>query len=142
MRTVILILLLAIPTHAVAQVELPPPVKKGLDALRSGRCEDAFALWTGTWPEPQKSQMAASCSALKQYGHEIYGYDVLRVLDITPHVRRVYAVLLYEVQPIYIMVVAYRPGDGDWKVGTVNWHTDPDLVIPSDIAPPQRPKGP
>ena len=47
--------------------------------------------------------------------------------------------LLYEIQPAYVMVVAYRPGETDWKVGTVNWHTDPDKVIPASVIPPQRP---
>ena len=142
MRASILLLLVAAPAHLAAQVELPAQVKQGLEFLRNGRCETAIALWTESWPEPQKSQMAASCSALKQYGGAIRGYDILRVHDITPHLSRVYVVLLYEIQPVYLMAVVYRPGDADWRVATINWNTDPDQVIPSDIVPSQRPRGP
>jgi hypothetical protein len=66
----------------------------------------------------------------------------LRTVDITPHISRVYVVLLYEIQPVYVMVLVYRPGDTDWRVATVNWNTDPDKVVPASILPPQRPGGP
>ncbi len=141
MRTfhIVLLLLPAVPARLFAQAELAPVVQQGLDALRDGRCQDAFNLWTKSWPEAQKSQMAASCSALEQYGGSIHGYDIVRTLEITPHLRRVYVVLLYQIQPIYVMLVVYRPGDADWRVNTVNWNSDPDKVFPTSVAPLQHP---
>jgi hypothetical protein len=141
MRTfhIVLLLLPAVPARLVAQAEPAPVVQQGLDALRDGRCQDAFNLWTKSWPEAQKNQMTASCSALEQYGGSIHGYDVVRTLEITPHLRRVYVVLLYQIQPIYVMLVVYRPGDADWRVNAVNWNSDPDKVLPASVAPLQHP---
>lgn len=139
MRALILLMAVAPVLSLRAQAPVPPVVQQGLDALKKGKCQDAFDLWTRTWPDAQKVQMAASCSALQQFGGEYHGYDVLRTVDVTAHLSRVYVVLLYEIQPVYVMLLLYRPGDGDWKVGTVNWNTDPDKVIPASIVPPQRP---
>jgi len=139
MRTLILLMAVAPALGLRAQAPLPPIVQQGLDALKQGKCQEMFDLWTKVWPEMQKAQMTASCSALQQFGGEFRGYDVLRTVDITPHLSRVYVVLLYEIQPIYVMVVVYRPGETDWKVASVNWNTDPDKVIPASIVPPQRP---
>jgi hypothetical protein len=141
MRTlhIVLLLLPAVPARLFAQAELAPVVRQGLDALRDSRCQDAFNLWTKSWPEAQKSQMAASCPALEQYGGSIHGYDIVRTLEITPHLRRVYVVLLYQIQPIYMMLVVYRAGDADWRVNTVNWNSNPDKVFPTSLIPPQNP---
>jgi len=140
MRILIAVLVLIAPARLAGQADLPRPVKDGLEALGAGNCEKALTLWTDSWTDTQKAQMAATCPALKQYGGSVHGYDVLRVVDISPHVRRVYAVLLYDMQPVYLMVIAYQPTGPDWKVGAVNWNTDPDQVIPPQILPPQRPK--
>ena len=120
MRTLILLLAVAPALSLRAQNPVPPIVQQGLDALKRGKCQDAFDLWTKTWPDMQKAQMTASCSALQQFGGELRGYDVLRTVDITPHLSRVYVVLLYEIQPVYVMVVVYRPGDTEARVATVN----------------------
>ena len=142
MRTLILLMAVAPTLSLRAQAPFPSVVQQGLDALTKGKCQEAFDLWTKTWPEMQKAQMTASCSAMRQFGSEVRGYDVLRTVDITPHLSRVYVVLLYEIQPVYVMVVVYRPGDTDWRVAMVNWNTDPDKVVPASIMPPQRPGGP
>jgi len=139
MRTLTLLLVLAPVVSLHAPTQVPPVVQQGLDALKKDKCQDAFDLWTKSWPAMQKAQMAASCSALQQYGGEFRGYDVLRTVEITPHLSRVYVVLLYEIEPAYLMAVAYRPGDADWKVSTVNWNTDPDKVIPASVMPLQHP---
>lgn len=139
MRTLLLLLTAPLLSSLRAQTSIPPIVQKGLDALSTGRCEDALDLWTKHWLDVQKAQMAPTCSTLRQYGGELHGYDMLRAVDITPHLSRVYIVLLYDVQPVYLMVVLYRPGEADWRVSTVNWNTDPDKVVPASIVGPQRP---
>lgn len=63
-----------------------------------------------------RSQFSSTCTTLQQVGGDLHGYDLLRKMDVTPHRARVYMVLLYDVQPAYLMLVAYEPGGGDWKV--------------------------
>src|SRR5690242_13165876 len=93
-----LVLLIA-PAYLPAQTKLSTVVQEGLDDLSQGKCQDAMTLWISKWPEPMKSQMAGSCPGLEQYGGKIQGYDVLRVVDVTPHLQRVYVVLLCDIQP-------------------------------------------
>lgn len=139
MRALILIIAVSPILGLRAQTPIPTLVQQGLDSLTKGRCQGAFDLWTKSWLEVQKAQMAPTCSAFQEYGGVFHGYEVLKTVEITPHLTRVYVVLLYQIQPIYMMVVLYRPGETEWKVSSVNWHTDPDKVVPPSIMPPQRP---
>lgn len=70
-------------------------------------------------------------------------WDLHNLRESTPGLRctgtRLYAVLLYRIQPVYVMLVVYRAGDANWRVNTVNWNSDPDKVFPTSIAPPQHP---
>jgi hypothetical protein len=139
MRFVVLLLLVATPQRVAAQDEVPRIVQQGIALLRSGNCGQAFDLWAGHWPDPQKSQMSDSCSLLQDNGGALKGYDLLRVVTITPRLARIYLVLVYERQPIYFMFVAYKPDTPDWTINTINWNSDPDKVIPKEIVPPMRP---
>jgi hypothetical protein len=49
----------------------------------------------------------------------------------------VYLVLRYDAQPVYILLVAYQPGD-EWGVIRVNWSTNADRVLPPTMVPPER----
>ena len=62
----------------------------------------------------------------------------MRTVDITPHLQRVYAVLLYDTEPVYLMVVAHKP-KSEWKVVTVNWNTEYDKVIPGGVFGEEHP---
>lgn len=137
-RVPLLAMLLLAPLRLLAQLEIPAPVITGLNMLR-GDCQKAFTLWTKSFKSADRDQLIASCSTLEQLGGPIYGYDIVRVLEITPHLRRVYVVLLYQNQPIYLMLMAYKPGSGDWKIGAVIWNSDPDKILPPTLVPPQRP---
>lgn len=124
------------------QSELPAPIESGLRDLTAGRCTDAFTAWSQNWTGPdnvgKQQSLVAGCDVLGRLG-TLHGYDVLRVIDVGPHVRRVYLVLRYELQPVYLMLVAYRPA-AEWKVNTVNWNTLPDKVLPAAVAPAERPQ--
>jgi hypothetical protein len=131
-------MLLLAPASLVAQLEIPTPALAGLNMLR-GDCQKAFTLLTKSFKSADRDQLITSCSTLEQIGGPIYGYDVVRVLEITPHLRRVYVVLLYQNQPIYLVLQAYKPGAGDWKIVAVVWNSDPDKIFPPTVVPPQRP---
>ena len=62
MRALFLLITLAPVQSLLGQGPVPPVVQQGLDALKNGKCQDAFDLWTKSWPDAQKAQMAASFS--------------------------------------------------------------------------------
>src|SRR5690349_16889235 len=123
------------------QRDIPAPIIEGLTSLSAGHCSEAFVAWSRGWTGPddvgKQEQLRGSCDVLARFG-KLQGYDVLRVVDVGPHVRRVYLVLRYEIQPVYMMLVAYQPTDA-WKVITVNWNTIADKVLPATVTPAERP---
>jgi hypothetical protein len=147
MRTLLLLIgLAAIPVPLTAQADsLPPIVVTGLrTAVDSGNCRSASEQWTSHWTmqpghEAAVTETVASCGVLTERLGVIRGYDLIRVLRVTPHIWRVYVLLVCDNGPAYLGLVLYRVNDADWKVTTVNWNTDPDRVIPASVLPPQRP---
>ena len=134
--------LVAGPTQSAAQVQLPPAVERGLHALEAGRPDSAVIEWTKTWTSPddnqKRDQLVASFRRLAEIAGAVRGYDIVRVIDLTPHLRRVYILLLCEIQPAYVMLVAYQPA-GQWRVTAVNWNTDQDKVLPASVIALERP---
>jgi hypothetical protein len=68
------------------------------------------------------------------------GYEVLSDSAVGTHLAFVYTVLLFDKQPVFLLLIAYRPKD-DWKVMTVNWNTTAEKVLPTTLLPP-RPSPP
>ena len=126
---------LAVPGLAGAQGTLPTSVTAGLDSLRSGNCEAAFRTWTYAWNTPddaaKRQTLIGSCTTLAQMG-AYFGYDVVRTVSISPNVLRIYIVLRYEVERVYLYLVAYRP-HLTWKVTGVFWNTNPDRLFPPNL---------
>lgn len=139
MRTLALLLAFILPSTLIGQATLPPVVQQGLDSIGKGKCQEAINLWSETWPDPQKTQMAGSCASLQAYAGKMRGYDFLRTVDISPHLQRIYVLLLCETQPAYLMLLAYRSDTGAWRILSLNWNTDPDKVLPAALFPPQHP---
>ena len=139
MRSLIVVLLL-LPAVGASQ-QAPPIATKGLDLLVAGQCEAGFRAWTAGWTAPDDSMkretLIGTCTVLPQFG-KLNGYDIIRVVSVTPNLTRVYVLLRYDLQPLYLLLVAYRPKD-DWKVITVTWNTLPEKVFPPDILPSEHP---
>lgn len=118
---------------------LPLPVTAGIEALEAGRCDDAFKHWS-----PQASpgtntgavQRLTDCAALRRLG-TIHGHEVLRVVPVGTRVRRVYLLLRYQTQPVYMVLVAYQPAD-EWQVIRTGWSTNADRILPPTMVPPER----
>jgi hypothetical protein len=128
-----------------AQEQIPPIVTKGLQALQEQRRHDAFDVWTADWLTPRDSErrrrLIGSCDFLAEVGAALHGYDLFRVVPITPHLFRIYIVLRYERRPMYLMLSAYAPVDGAWRVTGINWDRDPDKVFPLTILDAELPGG-
>lgn len=135
-------LLIGFPSQSPNQGELPPLVARGLDSLRIGRCEAAFDLWTEQWTDPEdtakRNQIGSGCALLAQLG-EFHGFDLLRAVNVSPRVQRLYMILRYAKRPVYFMIVLYNP-ESNWHVLSLNWNTDYDKVIPATIFGEERPR--
>jgi hypothetical protein len=97
-------------------------------------------VWTSTWTAPddvaKRQAFLNSCDVLTQFG-PVRGYDLVRVVSVGPNLQRVYGVVRYENQPIYLLLVAYRASTV-WKVTSINWHTNSENVFPPEILAPEN----
>ena len=53
----------------------------------------------------------STCDFLSEVGASLHGYDLNRVVYVTPHLARIFVVLRYERHPLYLAVTAYSPSD-------------------------------
>jgi hypothetical protein len=122
------------------KAELPPPVQAGLLALAEGRCDAAFVHWARPATSPGMGtgavQRLTDCATLRRLG-TLHGHDVLRIVSVGERIRRVYLILRYQAQPVYVLLVAYQPDD-EWHVIKTNWNVNADRVLPPDMVPPER----
>lgn len=134
-----LVALWAASTSAQGQSALPPPVVNGLSALQNGHCADAFEAWTSTWTGSEEASkretLRGSCTYLDRLGG-MQGYEILESRTVGTRLVFVYAVLLYSNQPVFLLLIAYRPKD-EWKVISVNWNTTAEKVLPPSMLPPK-----
>jgi hypothetical protein len=135
-----LLWLLALLQGAASRGALPAPVQAGLDALEDGRCDAAFVHWSRPAGSPGAGtgavQRLTDCAALRRLG-TLHGHELLRVVPVGERIRRVYLVLRYQTQPVYLLVVAYRP-DNEWFVIKTSWSLYADRVLPPDLVPPEQ----
>jgi len=140
----LLCLLVAFPAHALSQAAAPVDTR-GLDFLVAGQPDSAVALWTSVWVSPEdvgkRQQLVDSFRQLPQIAGRPVGYDLIRTVDVTPHLRRAYFLLRCERQPVYFLLVLYQAKDR-WTVTTVNWHTDADHVLPATLFGAEHPSRP
>jgi hypothetical protein len=101
--------------------------------------------WTINWISPgdadKRQQLLDSFRQLPQAAGRALGYDLIRTVDITPHLRRAYFLLRCQKQPVYFLLVLYQARDR-WIVSTVNWHTDADHVLPPTLFGAEHPGRP
>lgn len=142
LRTLVVLGAFCVPTVGRSQA-LPPFVTQGLDLLTQGRVDSAVQVWTSSWVAPEdlakRAQLVDAFKQLPQIAGPMLGYEFIRAVEITPHLRRLYFLLRCERQPTYLLLVVYQPRN-DWVMTTVNWHTNADHVLPENLFGLEHPK--
>jgi hypothetical protein len=130
------LLLSAVTAPLAAQEPVPPIVTRGLVALRDSGYEEALDIWVSDWTGPtevgKRAQLAAAFAQISQFAGPVLLYDLVRVVDVSPHLKRIYVLLGYERQPAYMLIVVYKPA-ADWKVVTLTFNTDARQVFPASL---------
>jgi hypothetical protein len=141
---VLMWLFVALPLHAASQ-DLPAVATQGLDYLVKDQPDSAVALWTMIWISPadagKRQTLVDSFRQLPQIAGPVLGYDLIRTVEVTPHLQRLYFLLRCQRQPVYVLLVLYRARDR-WTVSGVNWHTDADHVLPPTLFGAEHPERP
>lgn len=129
----------AAATPAAAQEQdrdVPALVTRGIDIYRTGGSAAALAEWTKTWDAAADSvalgRLRESLANVDESFGRFYGADVVRVANVGPNVKRVYAVFRYDVRPLYVRFDTYRK-TSEWEVINMTWNVDASRVMPLDM---------
>lgn len=120
------------------QAELPAVAASGLEALTTDGADEAIALWlrgTSFDSPATRATLAQGFARLEEQAGRVVGYDVVDVVPVGTHVRRVYAVLHYERSPAYLYLELYRY-PGGWGTLTVQFNGNPEAVFPQRLLEP------
>ncbi len=144
-QTVALLSILFAAAGRVSSQAVPPAASEGLDLLVKGRADSAVQLWSRGWTGPEdvgkRQQVLDAFRQLPQMAGRPLGYDLIRMVDVTPHLRRAYFLLRCQRQPVYLLLVLYQAQD-EWTVTTINFHTDADHVLPTNLFGLEHPARP
>jgi len=112
---------------------VPDVAVRGFKALREGHEEVAVGIWTATWPSMMPKErvnaVRAGFAKVPQTLGRFKGYELVGVFEVTPHLRRIYARLDYEHQPLYLLLTAYRSGE-QWQIARLEYNTDSKGILP------------
>ena len=137
-----LALLLSLPAGSRSQA-LPAFVGRGFDQLIAGHPDSAVATWAWAWNAPddtaKRTQLVDAFNRMPGFAGKLLSYEPIRIVDITPHLRRAYFLLRCERQPVYLLLVLYQSKE-EWSITTINWHTDADHVLPPNLFGAEHPQ--
>jgi hypothetical protein len=118
---------------ALADAKLPTIVAEGLAAYQKSGGPAAITAWLKGSPLEDDSTSTIHINELlgqieTDYGKMI-GFDLVRIVTVSPAVQRVYLVLKFERGPVYASFDCYKTGAG-WIIATMDANTKANAVFP------------
>jgi len=123
----------AATTPSTASV--PDIVTKGFDAYNKSY-RDAVDVWfqdsaLGKDTATKVNFLTALSGFETGYGKYI-GWELLKVVNLTPSTNIVYAVLKFENGPVWMAFMCYKPKD-QWIVSSMNLNQNPQPILPAPM---------
>ena len=114
--------------------DVPAIVTRGLEAYRTGGLAAAADIWLAGSPvegPAVRAQLVGGLAPLEAaYGH-VVGSDVVDVVSVGAHVRRVYVVVRLERGPLYAFFDCYEEADGSWIIPAFLLNAKAAEILPS-----------
>ncbi len=137
-----LVVLLAAPLlgsvreAASAEAEIPPVVLSGLEAYKQSGPEEAFKVWLAGSPLEGEKMAMSQVNNFRQveslYG-PYEGFNPIKVVELTPKSTIVYLQINFQKGPLFASFVCYQGQGGGWAVAWLKFHTEVDMILPSQI---------
>jgi hypothetical protein len=134
--SVILLIGFGIASSAIAQKDVPGVVTDGLNAYQKSGGKAALAAWLKGSPMENDTTTSISMSGLlgqieTAYG-KMVGFDVLKVVTVSPALQRIYILIKFEKGPVYASFDCYKASAG-WIIPIFNLNTKASEVLPSNL---------
>lgn len=121
-----------------AEDEVPAIVRAGFDSFKTRGFEEAIRTWMKgspvedpSSPSELASKLAPALGPFRAY----VGYEVLGVVPIGEHVRRVYASVLFERGAFYAWFDCYHSATG-WIIPGFLVNAQPQAILPAEMLRP------
>lgn len=133
---VLFFLIFSISALATPDPEMPGIVTDGLKAYQKGDGKAALAIWIKGSPMDKEGGGGKTLGRLLtqiegEYGKMI-GFEPVRVVTVSPSIRRVYVVLKFEKGPAFFAFDCFNAGE-TWIIPTLEAHTKMSTVFPSAL---------
>jgi hypothetical protein len=126
---------LMVPSEGVGE-EIPSIIKDGFEAYKTGGPDAAVKKWLEGSPV-SGSQEAALVPGQFKTIETVYGpykgYEVIRIVTITPSTNMVFLVIRFDRGPCYGSFTVYNREEQDSIITHFNFNTKPEMVIPAAI---------
>lgn len=128
-------LLLAPLGHA----QLPPPVARGLAAVKAGDFDQAVDEWTKSWPstldtDSARLRLKSGFSNLVLVAGTPQGWEIVKQVAIGKLVQRYYILIECARDPAYLVLEAYQRPDSSWTVERLQFNANLMGLQPLDVA--------
>jgi hypothetical protein len=133
-----LLLIIALPSDAQVvdrPTDVPQIVTAGFAAYESKGSRAALGVWLQGSPASNPAtteQMIASLAPIEAAYGSVTGHEILRVVPVSPSLRRVYGIIRYERGPLFISFDCYRTGK-DWIIPTFLTNTRAAEILPASL---------
>jgi hypothetical protein len=133
----LLLSLLATPAFSQEQISVVPPplVGQGFAEFQKNGTLAAMSVWlAGSAKENDEDQdrAVAKMNSVQGAFGRMTGYEVVRVVFLSPSTQRVYTAVKYEKSVAWMSFDCYRPGK-DWIISRFDYATNANLVLPPSI---------
>lgn len=117
-----------------ARGDVPAIVTRGLEAYQARGLGAALDVWLAGSPvasDPStKAQMVGGLAPLESAYGRVVGADMVGVVSIGQHVRRVYAVIRLERGPLYAFFECYQTAGGAWIIPGLLFNAKAQDIFP------------
>ena len=148
MRALVLLTALTVIASYRSQAQtpaqpLPNLVTKALAAFQAKGPEAGVKALTPNWntidDEGKQRQLIDGFTQIQEFAGPLVGYDLARRFDVSAHLTVAYIVLLFEHQPVFLVLTLYSAPGRDVIVTAVDYHTIAAKVFPAVLLEPTAP---
>ena len=114
--------------------EVPAIVTRGLEAYRASGLSGAVDVWLAGSPVADnataKAGMLTGLAPIETVFGKMIGWDIVDVIEVSAHVRRVYVVVRLEGGPLYGFFDCYQKASNDWIIPGMLFNAKAQEILP------------
>ncbi|HWB61735.1 MAG TPA: hypothetical protein VG733_19790 [Chthoniobacteraceae bacterium] len=135
LRYFLVVVTLCAAGSAFAEEGVPKIVSEGFEIYQKYDNKAAVATWLKNSPvgtDANNAKVADTLSQIETAYGRVLGFELIRVVNLTPSMRRVYVLIRYERGPAYASYDCYFV-QGAWIISGLDFNTKMNEILPSNI---------